>query len=105
MGPEQRLRLYRKNLSQFSEKQAGLFQYLKDEIEKFETYPDEAPRTVAQNGRSSSSCAASCPVSSTPHVDRIEQQIAAPRTFARDELNRQRRAAVVHAAGRDSPSR
>jgi Homeodomain-like domain len=30
-------------------------------------------------------------------VDRIEHQLAAPRTFARAELDRQRRAAVLHA--------
>jgi hypothetical protein len=40
MTPEQRLALYRKNLAQLSDREPGLFQYLKEQIEKFETNPN-----------------------------------------------------------------
>lgn len=32
-------------------------------------------------------------------LEHLERQLAAPRSFARDELDRQRRAAVLHARG------
>lgn len=40
MTSHDRLSLYQKNLSHFADKQPGLFQYLKDEIENFEAHPD-----------------------------------------------------------------